>query len=280
MNIGRMGLPREEPASDMPRFTTLYSGSSGNAGVAEQDGKYVLIDMGSSCRATMRGLQSLELELEGLAGILVTHEHSDHIKGLLVFLKRHPVPLYGSSATLNMLRQMDAIPSHTELVEVNDRREELPYGFSVQGFATSHDAAGCCGFRIWMPDGTQMAIATDLGCMTRDVYSNLQGAALVALEANYDPEKLQRGPYPAYLKRRIDSSRGHLSNGDSAATVAQLISDGCRRVALCHLSLENNHPNLALDALDRALFEAGLLMPADCVVQVSQRYEPSPWMDF
>jgi phosphoribosyl 1,2-cyclic phosphodiesterase len=197
-----------------------------------------------------------------------------------VFLKKYSVPLYASAATLAMLQAMNVVPPMAQLIAVDGAHHELAGGFGVEGFATSHDAAGCNGFRIFMPDGTQMAIATDLGCITKDVYKNLQGAALVALEANYDAEKLHRGPYPAYLKQRIRSSWGHLSNEDSATTVAQLIAEGCHKVALCHLSEENNHPNLVLDAIDSALFSAGQSMPADCVVQISRRHEPSPWIEF
>lgn len=263
----------------MARFTTLYSGSSGNAGVVDEDGRFLLIDMGGSCRATVNGLLLAGLTPENLAGILVTHEHSDHIKGLQVFLKKYPVPLYSGIATLDALWRMSAVPEETEMIAVDGRSEEIA-GFVVRGFATSHDAAGCCGFRITTPGGATMAIATDLGVMTADVYHHFREAALVALEANYDPVMLRTGSYPAYLKRRVSSSKGHLSNRDSASTVASLIADGCHRVALCHLSIENNLPSLVQKAVEEALFERGINLPAGCVVQVSHRHELSPWMEF
>lgn len=263
----------------MSRFTTLYSGSSGNAGVAEHDGRFLLIDMGGSCKATLAGLAQLELSPRDLQGILVTHEHIDHIKGLKVFLKRFPVPVYGSVATLQALWQMEAVPETTELIGVDERDEDLD-GFVVRGFATSHDSAGCCGFRIAMPDGREMAIATDLGEMTNTVFTNLHGANLVALEANYDTDMLLRGPYPYYLKKRIDSPRGHLSNQDSAATVAALIAAGTNNIALCHLSKENNHPVHVQHAIDGALATAGISGLENCNIQVSKRFEVSPWMAF
>ncbi|MDL2324727.1 MBL fold metallo-hydrolase [Ruminococcaceae bacterium OttesenSCG-928-A16] len=263
----------------MSRFTTLYSGSSGNAGVAEHEGRFLLIDMGGSCKMTVAGLQELGLSPQNLGGILVTHEHSDHIKGLNVFLKRFPVPVYGSVATLEALWQMEAVPETTELIGVDEREEDVE-GFVVKGFATSHDSAGCCGFRITMPNGKVMAIATDLGEMNNTVFSNLHGAQLVALEANYDPEMLLRGPYPYYLKKRIDSPRGHLSNQDSAATVAALLAAGTQNIALCHLSKENNHPNYVHDAISHALLAAGIQQPQDTTIQISRRYEVSPWMEF
>lgn len=263
----------------MPRFTTLYSGSSGNAGVVEQDGRFLLVDMGGSCRSTLQAMQAVGLEPQNLQGILVTHEHSDHIKGLKVFLKRFPVPLYAGIATLEALWQMDAVPECAELIAVDGRSEDIE-GFEVTGFATSHDAAGCCGFRIKTPGGAVMSIATDLGVVTEDVMEHLRGSSLVALEANYDHDRLFKGRYPYYLKQRIASPRGHLRNEDSAAVVAQLITEGCRGVALCHLSVENNHPDLVRTAIERALFAAGMHQMTDCQVQIAPRFEPGKWMEF
>ncbi|MFV0412024.1 MAG: MBL fold metallo-hydrolase, partial [Oscillospiraceae bacterium] len=190
-----------------------------------------------------------------------------------------PVPVYASEATLNALRYMDAVQPDTQLVAIGSTPMNI-LGFTVYGFATSHDSAGCCGFHITTPSGATMAIATDLGVITQEVFSHLQSAQLVALEANYDIEQLRMGPYPYYLKKRISSSRGHLSNDDSAAAIARLIANGCRRVALCHLSQENNHPNLVLNSLDSALFSEGVQLPEDCVIQISRRYQTSPWIHF
>lgn len=263
----------------MPRFTTLYSGSSGNAGVLEEDGRFLLIDMGAACRKTVNGLGELGLDPQNLAGVLVTHEHIDHVRGLQVFLKKYPVPVYAGLATLDALWQGGFVPPGNELVAVDGRREELA-GFMVQGFATSHDAAGCCGFRITTPKGGVMALATDLGKMTSEVFSALHGAQLVALEANYDREMLRTGSYPPYLKRRIASPRGHLSNDDSAATVAQLAATGCRHFMMCHLSLENNMPEHVRKAVDEALYEMGLSGRENCTVQIARRHEVSDWIEF
>lgn len=263
----------------MARFTTLYSGSSGNAGVIEENGRFLLVDMGCSCRATVKELEAVGLSAEGLAGILVTHEHSDHIKGLKVFLKKYPVPLYAGIGTLDALWQMDAVPEATEMIAVNERTEDIE-GFLVTGFNTSHDAAGSCGFRVVTPGGRIATFATDLGIVTEDVYRHMEDAHLVALEANYDRESLRTGPYPAYLKQRIAGKRGHLSNDASASIVAALISGGCNRIALCHLSQENNHPNLVEKAVESALRRNGVQPPQDCVVQISKRFCASDWMDF
>lgn len=263
----------------MPRFTTLYSGSSGNAAVVEQDNRFIMVDMGACCKTTVNAMGEAGLQPQNLEGIFITHEHSDHIKGLMVFLKRYPVPVHGSAATLDELVRLNAVPPGTELVDVDGGPVDIA-GFTVQSFATSHDAAGCCGYRIATQQGSAMAIATDLGVITEQVMQNLRNTSLVALEANYDVEQLRHSPYPYYLKKRIASSRGHLSNTDSAMTVAKLVAEGCRQVALCHLSTENNHPNLVLDAINSALFSEGVPLPEDCVLQISRRYAVSPWMVF
>lgn len=261
----------------MARFATLYSGSSGNASVVEEDGKFLLIDMGASCKATCCALQMLGLDINNLQAILVTHEHSDHIKGLKVFLKKHPVQLFASLPTIDALWHMGAVPEETELVAVNNRLDNIA-GFTIEGFSTSHDAAGSCGFRIKTPQNAQMAFATDLGVVTVDVFQKLQQASLVALEANYDTQMLRTGPYPAILKQRVASQRGHLSNEMSASTIAALVAEGCRSVTLCHLSEENNTPQLALRTVQGALADAGVTNP--CNIQVAPRRHPGEWMEF
>ncbi len=264
----------------MPRFATLYSGSSGNCAAVEQGGRFILVDMGGTCKATLGGLVALGLSPKNLAGILVTHEHSDHIRGLAVFLKKVKVPLFASAATLYALEQMAAVPPDAELIAMDEGAEVHLGGFMVRGFATSHDAAGSCGWFLTAPGGESLALATDLGCMTTEVYSHLECADLVVLEANYDPHLLRTGRYPAYLKSRIASARGHLSNPDAAAVVARLVAAGCRRVVLCHLSKENNLPELAAQAVEIAFMEHGVPLPPDCVVEVARRYEPIPWIEY
>ena len=125
-----------------------------------------------------------------------------------------------------------------------------------------------------------MAIATDLGQLTPEVHTALSGAALVALEANYDLYSLRYGSYPYYLKRRIESPRGHLDNAECAAKILELVQEGCEKFALCHLSKENNTPALALGAVQQALLAAGVVPGPDVQVQALRRSEPSEWMEF
>lgn len=261
------------------RFVTLFSGSSGNAALVGQPGRYLLIDAGASFRQLLSAAGHVGVDREELCGVLITHEHSDHIKGLNVLLKHLPVPLFSTSATLDYLWQADIIPPGADLRPLDNGSAEHA-GFTITSFPTSHDAAGSCGFHIADHTGAAMALTTDLGMMEEHVFRHLQSASLVALEANYDREMLRIGPYPAYLKKRIASPRGHLSNDDSAAAVVALMAGGCRNVVLCHLSEENNHPDRVLQTVRETFARSGREIGAGCSVRVAARYEPGEWVAF
>lgn len=263
----------------MARFTTLYSGSSGNCAFIEEDGAYLLVDMGRSCRQTVTALKMLDVPLGKLGGILVTHEHSDHVSGLRVFLKHHPTPVYGSAATLDFLLDNGVVPPETEVIALDGRCEDVA-GFGVESFATSHDSVDCRGYRITTPHGKVAALATDLGYVSDEVMANLLLADVVSLESNYDLNLLMSGPYPYYLKTRIASKRGHLCNEECAETIVRLLQGGCKRFALCHISKENNMPEFVYDALRAALLRHDIIPEKDCVMQAAERYSTSPVIAF
>ncbi|MEG2930766.1 MAG: MBL fold metallo-hydrolase [Ruthenibacterium sp.] len=263
----------------MAEYTTLYSGSSGNCAFLRESERYLLIDMGKSCRMTMGGLKALNAPLSELAGILVTHEHSDHVGGLAVFLKNHSVPVYGSAATLDYLSEHRLVPANADLRAIDGREEDVG-GFGVQGFATSHDSVDCCGYRITTPLGRTAAVATDLGYVSDEVLANLLLTDFVSLEANYDYHMLMTGSYPYYLKTRIASKRGHLCNEESAATLVRILQNGCKKFALCHISQENNTPLLVCESVKAALLASGIVPEADCVIQPARRHEVSALIEF
>ncbi len=260
------------------RFATLCSGSSGNAALIGLGGRYLLADAGASCRNIVGSAARLGVQKDDICGVLITHEHSDHIKGLNVFLKHTGVPVFATSATLDYLWQMDVLPAGCRMVATDEGAFEHE-GFVIESFATSHDAAGSCGFRVQAGESA-MAVCTDLGMMSEHVFRYLQGASLVALEANYDPVMLKTGPYPAYLKKRIAGKQGHLSNDESAAAVVALMAGGCRHVVLVHLSEENNRPDAALTAVGAAFEQSGRELSPGCSVTVARRYEPGDWIAF
>ena len=223
-------------------------------------------------------LKALGLAVSDCDGILVTHEHSDHVKGLSTFLKKNTLPVYGAAATLDFLDSNGIVPASCELHELEGREEDVG-AFGVQSFPTSHDVP-CVGYRIHTPDGKTMTIATDLGVLTPPVHEALSGCDLVALESNYDLHMLRSGPYPYYLRSRIESARGHLSNDECSAKLLELIQEGCKKFALCHLSQENNTPALALQTVFNTLGAAGVVPEKDCIVQAQRRNEMSPVLEF
>lgn len=262
----------------MSQFISLYSGSSGNCSVVCSGGRYLIVDMGKGVRTTMAALKALDLAVSDCDGILITHEHSDHVKGLSSFLKKYPLPVYGAADTLDFLDNNGIVPPACEMNTLADRQEDVG-AFGVLAFPTSHDVP-CVGYRITTPDGKTMSIATDLGTLTPPVHEALAGCDLVALESNYDLHMLREGPYPYYLRARIESPRGHLSNTECSAKLLELIQGGCKRFALCHLSQENNTPMLALQTVFTTLGAADVVPDKDCIVQTQRRNEVSPPLEF
>jgi Metal-dependent hydrolases of the beta-lactamase superfamily I len=262
----------------MARFTTLYSGSSGNCAVIEEDGGYILVDMGKSCRWTTKALYEAGLSISNLRGICVTHEHTDHVSGLEVFLRHNNVPLYGGPETLEYLEDRNLVPGTARLFTIENSPVEAG-GFLVEAFDTSHDAVGCKGYRITTPKGKVVSVATDLGYVSNAVFNGLNGADLVALEANYDKGMLMTGPYPYYLKTRIASSTGHLGNIESAETLLKLLKEGCNKFALCHMSKENNTREIVLNTMQTTFMEENAKMGEDCLMQLSLRNEISPFIE-
>ena len=265
----------------MSAFISLYSGSSGNCSVVQSGGRYLLVDMGKGVRVTTGALREAGLEAGGCGGILITHAHSDHVKGLTTFLKRHPLPVYAAEETLEALADGGLLPAGCPvcLLDPDAGAEADVAGFGVRAFPTSHDVP-CVGYRITTPDGRVMAIATDLGMLTPVVHTALAGCDLVALESNYDPYMLHNGPYPYYLRARIEGPRGHLSNDECSEKLMELVQGGCEKFALCHLSQENNTPVLALQTVFTTFGAGGVVPDRDCVVQAQRRSEVSPALEF
>ena len=157
----------------MAEFISLYSGSSGNSSVVRCGSRYLIVDMGKGVRTTSAALKALGLAVSDCDGILVTHEHSDHVKGLSTFLKKNPLPVYGAADTLDFLDANGIVPPSCELNTLEGREEDVG-AFGVQSFPTSHDVP-CVGYRIHTPDGKTMTIATDLGVLTPPVHEALAG---------------------------------------------------------------------------------------------------------
>lgn len=234
----------------MMRLTTFASGSSGNCALLEYGDTRLLLDVGISFRRIREALAVSGLTPEDLAAVLVTHEHSDHISGIAMMLRRSGVPIF---APRTVLRRLCAASAGVEArMHPVSPGECFSVGtLRVTPFATPHDTDESVGWRI-EGDGV-FGLATDLGCVTDEIRAGLSGADAVLIEANHDVELLRAGPYPAALKRRILSDHGHLSNESCGVLAAYLADHGTSCVILGHLSHENNTPDRAYRAVADAL---------------------------
>ncbi|MEG1800746.1 MAG: MBL fold metallo-hydrolase, partial [Oscillospiraceae bacterium] len=259
----------------------LYSGSSGNCSVVEENGRFIIIDMGKSARLTTKAIQDAGLEIKNLQGILISHEHSDHIAGLKVFLKKLKVPVYSNAATLDYLADNDLIPGHIDMQDMDMGGTNIG-DFFIKGFATPHDSVGCMGFSIYTSRDTRMTMATDLGCVTPEILTQFKGAQLAVIEANYDEFMLSENEnYPRYLKLRIASNRGHLSNVQCSQAVTELLENGAKKLHLCHLSNNNNTPSTALTQMAVAAREKNIDLAKDVeVFKANRRHEITTPTDF
>ena len=221
----------------------LFSSSKGNAVYIGNEERGILIDCGVSFKRLSEALVRCGLNISAVKAVFITHEHSDHIKGLPVLTKKHSLSVYAQAGTLRKLTGDNLIHSNSQALEI-DISAEL-FDMKVTAFDTPHDAQQSCGYRIDFEDGTSCAVCTDLGCVTAAVDSAVKGAGTVLLESNYDEDMMLFGSYPWYLKQRICSERGHLSNSASAEQALKLIENGTRNIILGHLSQENNTPELA-----------------------------------
>lgn len=232
------------------KFCSIASGSSGNCIYAGSSSSAVLVDAGISGKRIEAGLNEIGQTTRDLSGILVTHEHSDHIKGLGVLARRYDIPIYATKGTADALRRMTQIGKIPEelFVEIGADREFTVGDLTIRPFAISHDAAEPVGFRI-SHNGKSCAVATDMGCYDDYITENLTGLDVLLLESNHDLRMLQAGRYPYYLKKRIMGDRGHLSNETCGRLLGEVLHDRMKAVFLGHLSQENNYEALAFETV-------------------------------
>ncbi|MDI9470345.1 MAG: MBL fold metallo-hydrolase [Bacillota bacterium] len=250
---------------------SLFSGSSGNSIHVEGEEAAFLVDVGVSCRRLEKALATIGSQPGALDGILITHEHSDHVAGLDVFCRRHGVPVYINRRSWAAVSRRLPDPEAID-VRFLEPDETFTIGdLTVRSFRTPHDAADPVGWRIESPRQT-VAVLTDLGHFDDRLFAAVAGADILYIEANYDPEMLRIGPYPWPLKERIRSSHGHLSNEASADAIARLIRAGSRTFVLSHLSETNNVPELAELTVSRRLQDQGLVQNRDYQLLVAPRY--------
>lgn len=233
-------------------LAVLGSGSKGNCAVISGPDGAIMVDAGFSKRETLRRLATCGIDPASIKALLVTHEHSDHIKGLGVVSRGLGLPVYASLGTADVASVRKQVP---DLVAMRDDDELVLAGIRVKAFPTSHDAADPVGFRFDCA-GDAIGYATDTGYLTGEAAEALADVRLLALEANHDPKMLASGPYPYPLKQRIASDRGHLSNEQSAEALDALLCDRLEAVVAMHLSETNNEHRLPVDGLGTTVARA------------------------
>ena len=261
----------------MLRVAALASGSSGNCTVVSDGRVHILIDAGISTRKIAQGLKELGIELRRLSGVLITHEHIDHVTALPVLCRQTGAALFTAEGTAYELCGKYKGLEDRFRVFLPGQRFALGE-WEVGTFATSHDCA--CPVGYYISDGRRkLALCTDTGYITPEAREGVRGAHTLIGEFNYDPQMLRSGPYPVHLQERIRGPRGHLSNELGGELAAWAAEQGARRIVLAHLSQENNRPNLALEAARRALSALGLRSGADVEVIAAPRSEATGWFE-
>jgi phosphoribosyl 1,2-cyclic phosphodiesterase len=255
------------------RVAVLGSGSAGNCLVVESAGRRILIDAGFSCREVESRCRRIGVDPATLEALILTHEHGDHAHGADRLARRLGLRVYASEGTLRALRWSRETGRRLQAIATG-----WPYeiaGFHVETFGVAHDAAEPVGIVVSDQAGARVGLAADLGCWSRLAAARLRDADVVVLESNHDLEMLRRGPYPWALKQRVASRHGHLSNGQAAAAVPELVSDRLRCIVLYHLSRTNNAPVLAVEAVGEALERAG----STAALALTEQSRPSSWVE-
>ena len=232
------------------RLLSIASGSSGNCIYIGTENTHILVDAGISGKRVEAGLNENNLTTKDVNGILITHEHSDHISGLGVLARKCHIPIYATKETLAEIRSMPSLGKiEDELYqEIAPDQEFWIQQIRIRPFSISHDAANPVGYRFFHRN-CSVAVATDMGKYNDYIVENLKGLDAILLEANHDIRMLEMGSYPYLLKQRILGDYGHLSNECSGKLLSRVLHDGLRHIVLGHLSRENNYEELAYETV-------------------------------
>ncbi len=280
-------------------FQSFASGSSGNCYYLGTESEGILIDAGVGVRTLKKHLKELSLTMEQIRAVLITHDHADHIKAVATLAGKYNIPVFSTAETYRGINNNRCLkeklnPTQARLFQKEQlfRIQDIRNGkvcsgvrqaslfsdpvdeFLITAFEVPHDATDSVGFKIETPCGT-FCFLTDMGHITPTAEAYISEANYLIIEANYDEEMLQMGAYPYYLKQRIQSPTGHMSNSDTAEFLASHLMPHLKQVWLCHLSKDNNHPELAYKTFEASFREKGFVLGKDIQLSVLKRTTPS-----
>lgn len=261
----------------MLKFVCLGSGSSGNSYFLFTEDYGILIDAGIGIRTLKKHFRDSGLSPRQIKAVLVTHDHTDHIKSVGNLAKEYGLPVYATELVHDGIRHNYCVSPKLKEENVRFLRKGQTFrlgDFEVAPFDVPHDSSDNVGYSVRCGE-VNFCLVTDAGHATEQIGGHVAKANYLVLEANHDEDMLTTGPYPDFLKERISGGNGHLSNKAAARLLAEHATDRLRHVWLCHISEENNHPELALKTVDAVLRSAGFVAGKDFGLEVLKRHTPS-----
>lgn len=249
----------------MPIVCPLFSGSSGNCTFIKSEKSCFLIDAGRSCRQIEGYILDNGFNPNDVRFILITHEHIDHVRGLEVFARRHGVKVLSSKGTIDFLEKKGILNNKINYHPIDLSGTEID-GIEIVPFDISHDCVQGFGYSIFLENNIKISVCSDIGYISDSVFESLMGSNILIIESNHDIDMLKNGPYPKFLKERILSDEGHLSNFECCKVLKNLVKTGVKKIILCHLSEINNTPEIAYNSAFSAIQQS-----SDCEIYVAPK---------
>lgn len=261
----------------MLKFISFGSGSSGNCYYLYTEKDSLLIDVGVGIRSLKKSFHNYGMLFENVKNILITHDHADHVKSVGSLSGDYHIPVYTTRKVHDGIERNYCVRKKicSEYAHVIEKGKSFRLGdFEITSFGVPHDSSDNVGYKVEC-EGVTFCLITDAGHLTDEMLNMIEEADYLVIEANHDKEMLRQGPYPQYLKDRISGPNGHLSNEECAKALAEHASQKLKRVWLCHLSEENNHPELARKTVEQILRSYGIIVGKDFEMDILKRKSPS-----
>jgi len=258
-------------------FCSLSSGSSGNCYYLGNEFHGILIDAGISATSIRKFLKSIDISMQAIMGVLISHNHSDHVRGLEVLARKYNLPVFTTRKVWDSIHFSKKKLSGDCFREIPLQQKFHLSGFDIEAFAVHHDAPETIGFHVCTGD-RKITIVTDLGHICQVASGYIKAANLLVIESNYDEKMLVNGNYPHFLKKRILSDQGHLGNHQTSAFLADNIGDHLSHICLAHLSKNNNTPEKAVQTLLQTFSEKGIKLDGKLQISILRRNLPSDFI--